>query len=42
MERDGMEWDEAMDFIDYNREGAYIGNDTPLLVWPVIDEEYEL
>jgi Mg2+/Co2+ transporter CorB len=42
MERDGMEWDEAMDFIDYNIEGAYIGNDTPLLVWPVIDEEYEL
>jgi len=42
MERDGMEWDEAMDFIDYNIEGAYIGNDTPLLVWPVIDEEYDL
>jgi hypothetical protein len=41
MNRDGMEWDEAMDFIDFNIEGAYTGKDTPLLVWPVIDEEYD-
>ena len=42
MNRDGMEWDEAMDFIDFNIDSAYIGKDTPLLVWPVIDEEYDL
>jgi hypothetical protein len=42
MERDGMEWDEAMDFIDFNIDNAYIGKDTPLLVWPVIDEEMDL
>jgi hypothetical protein len=41
MERDGMEWDDAMDFIDFNIDSAYIGKDTPLLVWPVIDEEYD-
>ena len=42
MIRDGMGRDDAMDFIDFNIEGAYIGKDTPLLVWPIIDEEYDL
>lgn len=41
MERDGMEWDDAMDFIDFNIDNTYIGKDTPLLVWPIIDEEYD-
>ena len=40
--RDGMTRDEALEFVDFNIEGAYTGNDTPLLVWPVIDEEYDL
>jgi hypothetical protein len=35
--RDGMEWDEALDFIDFNIEGMYIGKDTPLLVWDLPD-----
>lgn len=39
MERDGMEWDEAMDFIDFNIEGAYTGKDTPLLVWPILEDD---
>lgn len=39
MERDSMEWDEAMDFIDFNIDCAYTGKDTPLLMWPIIDEE---
>jgi len=39
MERDGMEWDEAMDFIDFNIEGAYTGKDTPLLVWPIPEDD---
>jgi len=42
MERDGMEWDEAMDYIDFNLDNAYIGKDTPLIVWPVTDEEQDL
>ena len=40
--RDGMTRDEALEFVDFNIEGAYTGNETPLLVWPVIDEEYDL
>jgi hypothetical protein len=42
MDQDGMTRDEALDFIDFNIDNAYIGKDTPLLVWPVIDEEYDL
>lgn len=42
--RDGMEWDEALDFIDFNIEGMYIGKDTPLVMWdlPYDWEEREL
>lgn len=34
MNRDGMTHDEAVEFVDYNIEGAYTGKDTPLLLWP--------
>jgi hypothetical protein len=34
MTRDGMDADEAREFIEYNIEGAYMGNHTPILVWP--------
>lgn len=34
MKRDGMEADEAREFIEYNIEGGYLGIDTPVLVWP--------
>jgi predicted RNase H-like nuclease len=34
MSRDGMDFEEAREFIEYNIEGAYIGVDTPILVWP--------
>ena len=37
MDRDGMKWFEAMEFVDYNIEGAYTGKDTPLLLWPAED-----
>jgi hypothetical protein len=33
MQRDGMDADEAREFIEYNIEGGYIGIDTPVLVW---------
>jgi hypothetical protein len=42
MDRDGMTHDEALEFIDFNIDNAYIGKNTPLLVWPIIDEEYDL
>lgn len=32
--RDGMGFEEAREFIEFNIEGAYIGVDTPILVWP--------
>ena len=31
--RDSMTEDEAFEYIDFNIEGAYIGKDTPVIVW---------
>lgn len=36
--RDGMDWDEAREFIEFNMEGAYMGPTTPIIVWEVEDE----
>jgi hypothetical protein len=33
MTRDGMDADEAREFIEFNIEGGYIGKRTPVLVW---------
>ena len=33
IERDGMDPDEAREYIEFNIEGAYMGPDTPILVW---------
>ena len=33
MNRDGMSMDDAREFIEFNIESAYIGEDTPVLVW---------
>ena len=33
MTRDGMSDEEAIEYIDFNIEGAYIGKDTPVIVW---------
>ena len=43
MHRDNMEADEAREYIEFNIEGAYVGPDTPILVWPddLWDEEYD-
>jgi len=32
MDRDGMEVDEAMEYIEYNCVGAWIGEQTPIIV----------
>jgi hypothetical protein len=32
-ERDGMSDEEALEFIDFNVEGAYVGPRTPVVVW---------
>ena len=41
--RDGMDPDEAREYIEFNIEGAYMGPDTPILVWPddLWDEDYD-
>ena len=36
--RDGMSEEEANEYILFNIEGAYIGEDTPVLVWQRYDE----
>ena len=43
-DRDGMTHSDAQDYIDFNVEGAYIGKDTPVIVWGLPDhwEEEDL
>ena len=36
--KDGMTPEEAREYIEFNIEGAYVGEDTPVLVWP--DDEW--
>lgn len=31
---DGMDAEEAREFIEFNIEGGYLGIETPVLVWP--------
>ena len=31
--RDGMTSEDAREFIEFNIDGAYVGEDTPVLVW---------
>lgn len=33
--RDGMTYEEAVEFFDFNIAGAYVGERTPVFVWPV-------
>ena len=39
VKRDDMSYDEAKEFIDFNIAGAYIGEDTPILVNLLTPEE---
>jgi hypothetical protein len=34
MKRDCMSHEDALEFIEYNIEGGYLGIETPVLVWP--------
>ena len=31
--KEGMDSEEAREYIEFNIEGAYMGEDTPVLVW---------
>ena len=35
----GMTHEEALEFCEYNIEGAYVGPDTPIIVWSADIEE---
>jgi len=37
VERDGMDYDEARDFFDYNVASAYVGSGTPIFVNSIND-----
>lgn len=36
-DRDGMTPDQALEYIEFNIEGAYIGTDTPIIMWAELD-----
>ena len=38
-EQSGLSYDEAMEYISFNIEGAYVGKATPIIVWGC-DMEY--
>ena len=33
-----MTYEDALEYIDFNMEGAYVGPSTPIVAWPVVDE----
>jgi len=33
MRRDGTNYDEAIEYVLFNIEDAYVGKDTPIIVW---------
>jgi hypothetical protein len=35
---DGMTEEEAIEYIDVNMVGAYVGETTPIIMWPILDE----
>ena len=38
MQRDGMDWDEANEFFQFNTLGCWAGDNTPLILWRMEDE----
>ena len=41
MGRDGMPAAEATEYCEFNIQGAYVGEDTPIYVWPGTLEQIE-
>jgi len=39
VERDGMSAEEAREYIEFNIEGAYMGPDTPIIMWEYDEDE---
>ena len=43
IEHSGMSHEEALEYISFNIEGAYVGETTPIVVWPcTLDELAEM
>ena len=38
---DGMTPDEAMEYIAFNIEGAYVGSSTPIIMWDYNEDEHD-
>jgi len=38
--KQGMDSEEAREYIEFNIEGAYVGEHTPVLVWP--DDQWDV
>ncbi len=39
MRRDGMKYEEAIEYIEFSIEGSYVGEQTPVIIWRDLDEE---
>jgi hypothetical protein len=38
VEQDGMTEEEAIEYIDFNIVGAYVGETTPIIMWPILED----
>jgi hypothetical protein len=38
VEQDGMTEEEAIEYIDVNIIGAYMGDTTPIVMWPILED----
>lgn len=39
LRKDGMVYQDAVEFIEFNVEGSYVGVETPIVMWPYFNEE---
>lgn len=37
VEQDGMTEEDAIEFIDFNIVGAFVGESTPIVMWPILE-----
>lgn len=37
MERDGMDYEEAVEYVDFNVVSAWVGEQTPIIVMPLVE-----
>lgn len=38
VDEDGMTEEEAIEYIDVNIVGAYVGETTPIIMWPILED----